>query len=181
MNKMHRIRVDSNTYSVPSEYAYQSVELELSTETIRIWSSKGQFLAEHLRRYDRKKDYEDEQHSRRLIEKSKRLEEKKMLAWLLRLSPKSADFYKSLCQQSLQEITQLRKLFALGQIYTDSQIAQAIEDTLIYDACNAEYVRNILESKNNQLAPAGPLHVPHKTDALNMQLEIPNLDLYKDK
>lgn len=180
VSKDYRIRVDSNTYTVPSEYAYKTVNLEISSQCIRIWY-KGHLIAECERHYDRKKDYENEQHSKALLQKNKQAEEQKMTEWLLRISSKGPDFFKQLKERSPRLITQLRQLFALGQIHTEEQIAKAIEDALFYNACNAEYVRNILEAKLYALPEVGPLNVTHKSDALDMKLNSPNMKQYEDK
>jgi transposase len=178
INKMYRVHYDSNTYSVPAEYVFEDAIVEVSTNKICI-SAKNRIIAEHLRCYDRQVDIVDVQHDRMLIEQRKRAEEQKMLDWLLKLSHQSEAFYGILSSRSLSPIQELRQLYALGQLYERTDIAQAIEDALQLQVCNAAYVRNILEQKERQ--QMGPLHISHKTDALKISLESPNLNIYEGR
>lgn len=178
INKMYRVRFASNTYSVPAEYVYENAILEVSTLTIHIWS-KGRLIAEHQRCFSSNKDINNIQHDNALIQNRKRAEEKKITAWLLRVSHKAEEFHQKMSTRTLSLSKELRQLYALGQIYDHNQIAQAIEDALIFDACNAAYVRNILEQK--ELDQVGPLHISHKSDALEITLDTPNINIYEGR
>jgi transposase len=180
IDKQHRIRYDSNTYTAPAEYAFVKAKLQITYEKIRIWA-KGRLIADHKRCYERKRDIEDQQHLHHLLEGKKKAKEQKMTAWFLRICPESEHFYEVLKERSTHLIRQLSKLFALGQIYSDKDIALAIQDAIKYQAYNAEYILNILEAKAHILPSPGPLHISHKVDDLNMTLPEPNLDRYKDK
>ena len=179
INKMYRVRFDSNTYSVPAEYVYEDGIIEASVSKVRIWA-KNRVIAEHQRCFDRGIDISNQQHDNNaLIQHRKRAEEQKMIAWLLKLTHKSEEFCQKLNSRSLRPILEYRKLFALGQIYKQSEIAQGIEDALKFNACSAAYVQNILEQK--ELDTIGPLHVPHKTDLLKITLNSPNINIYEGR
>lgn len=178
INKMYRVRFDTNTYSVPAEYVYEDAILEVSTTLIRVWA-KNRLIAEHQRCFARNKDLNDPQHDSALIQNRKRAEEKKMVAWLFRVTHEAEVFYQKMTARTLNTIAELRQLYALGQIYSQDQLAHAIEDALTFDACNAAYVRNILEQK--KLNQVGPLHVPHKRDALDLTLDTPNINIYEER
>jgi len=178
INKMYRVRFDSNTYSVPAEYIYEDATIEASLNKIRIWA-KNRVIAEHQRCFERGVDISDQQHDKILIQHRKRAEEQKMIAWLLKLTYKAEEFCQKLNSRSLRPVLEYRKLFALGQIYNEREISQAIEDALKFNACSAAYVQNILEQK--ELNTVGPLHVPHKTDLLKITLNSPNINIYEGR
>ncbi len=178
ISKMYRIRHDSNTYSVPAEYVYEDSIVEVSSSTIRVWAKK-RLIAEHPRCFARCQDINDPQHDRALIQNRKRAAEQKMIAWLLRVTHKAEAFHQKMTSRTLRPILELRKLYALGELYSQDEVAQAIEDALSFDACNAAYVRNILEQK--KLNQVGSLHVPHKSDALNITLNTPNINIYEER
>ena len=178
INKMYRVRYDGNSYSVPAEYVYEDAILEVSTTKIRVWA-KERVIAEHPRCYSRGEDIRNELHDQMLIQHRKRAEEQKMTAWLMRLTPRFNEFYQLMCSRTLTPILELRKLFALGQVFDKAEIAQAMEDSIKFEACNAAYVRNILEQK--QLDLVGALHISHKSDALKMSLNSPNISIYEGK
>jgi len=54
-------------------------------------------------------------------------------------------------------------------------------DTIEMQSCNADYIKLILDTKKRSFCEAGPLHISHKTDDLNIELDPPNMDRYKDK
>ena len=65
--------------------------------------------------------------------------------------------------------------------YSEQEIALALEDALHFQACNADYIRNIIDQKRQALPESGPLHISHKTDQLHMHLSPPDLNIYEAK
>ena len=180
VDKLFRIRHEANTYSVPAEYAFESAIAEVFTDKLIIWS-KERIIAEHSRYFGSKKDIENPLHSSRLIETRKRASEQKLVTWLLRLSPRAEKFYAELEKRSLNKINELKKIAALATTYSEQEIALALEDALHFQACNADYIRNIIDQKRQALPESGPLHISHKTDQLHMHLSPPDLNIYEAK
>lgn len=180
INKLFRVRHDANTYSVPAEYAFESATIEAFTDRYIIWC-KERIIAEHARYFGSRKDIENPLHCSSLIENRKRASEQKIMQWLLRLSPKAEEFYKELEKRSLNKINELRKIAALVTSYSEQEIALALDDAVKFQACNAEYIRNIIDQKRQALPEAGPLHISHKSDQLYLQLPPPNLNIYEGK
>ena len=180
INKLFRVRFAGNTYSVPSEYAFEDAIINVFCDRISI-HSKGREIAVHNRYFGSKKDIEDPMHSKNLIQTRKRASEQKILNWLQRLSPKAHIFYKELQAHSLDTTGQLNKISALQTTYTEQEIAMALEDCIKLSAFSVDYMRNILHSKRQQLPEAGPLHVSHNADQLNLRISAPNLSLYEEK
>jgi len=180
VNKLFRVRYAGNTYSVPAEYAFEQVVIEVFTDRFLVWS-KGKVIAEHQRYFGSKKDIENPAHAARLIEQRKRAEEQKLFNWLLRLSHRAEEFLQELKKRSVSPINDIRKIAALAQVYSEQEISLAMEDALQFQACSSEYIRNILEQKQRLLPEPGPLHVSHKTDLLQIETSIPDFTVYEDK
>ena len=180
VNKLFRVRFAGNTYSVPAEYAFEQAVIEVFTDKIIVWS-KGRVIAEHKRYFGSKKDIENPAHAARLIEQRKRAEEQKLFNWLLRLSHRAEEFLQELKKRSVSPINDIRKIASLAQVYSEQEISQALEDSLQFGACSAEYILNILEQKQRLLPEPGPLHVSHKTDLLNIETPVPDFTVYEDK
>lgn len=176
----YRIRFDANKYSVPAEYAFKELDLVADENMVNLWY-KDNCIAKHPRCFGSKNNIFDEAHDKALLEGRKRAEEQKHLAWVCRLTPRAEDFYNILKQRVLNPQKELRKIYALSEIYSKQQIANAIEDTIEMQSCNADYVKLILDSKKRSFCEPGPLHISHKTDDLNIELDPPNMDRYKDK
>ena len=65
--------------------------------------------------------------------------------------------------------------------YSEQEIALALDDAIKFQACNAEYIHNIIDQKRQALPDAGLLHVSYKRDQLYLQLPPPNLNIYEGK
>ena len=180
VNKLFRVRYAGNTYSVPAEYAFEQAVVEVFTDKLLVWS-KGRVIAEHQRYFGSKKDIENPAHAARLIEQRKRAEEQKLFNWLLRLSHRAEEFLQELKKRAVSPINDIRKISALTQVYSEQEISQALEDSLQFQACSAEYIRNILEQKQRLLPEPGPLHISHKTDLLQIETSIPDFTVYEEK
>ena len=96
---------------------------------------------------------------------------REMLEWIL----------QELKKRSVSPINDIRKIASLAQVYSEQEISQALEDSLQFGACSAEYILNILEQKQRLLPEPGPLHVSHKTDLLNIETPVPDFTVYEDK
>ena len=176
----YRVRFDANKYSVPAEYAFKELNLVADENRVTFWYN-GNCIADHLRCFGSKQDIAEEAHDKALLEGRKRAEEQKHLAWILRLTSRAEEFYQILKRRVLNPQKELRKIFALSELYSKQQIANAIEDTIEMQSCNADYIKLILDTKKRSFCEAGPLHISHKTDDLNIELDPPNMDRYKDK
>ncbi len=180
INKLFRVRFAGNTYSVPAQYSFEDAIINVFIDKIII-TSKGREIAKHERYFGSKKDIENPMHSKSLIETRKRASEQKIVAWLYRLSCKAHIFYAELAKRSLNLMRELNKISALQTTYTDQEIAMALEDCIVNEAFGVDYMRNILDIKKKQLPEAGPLHVTHNADQLNVRIPAPNIAIYKGK
>ena len=83
-----RVTLDTNRYSVPSEYASQPLILKAYPDRLCIYHH-DKLIARHTRCYDRRRDFEHPDHPRELLQQRKAGREQKLLARFLTLSPPS--------------------------------------------------------------------------------------------
>ena len=73
----------------------------------------------------------------------------------------------------------MRKIVALSDIYTPQAVGRAMEDALVYEACSADSMANLVEQRARFTPEASPLHLTRRQDRLDVRLEPPDLSLYQ--
>ena len=176
-NTQFRVTVDTNTYSVPAEYAGAALTLKLYPDYLCLYH-QDKLIARHVRRYDRHQDVEDPDHPRALLQQRRRARDQKLMLRLLALTPKADPFYLGLAERRLNVLHHVRKIVALSEIYGTDKTARAIEDALEFQAFSCEYIANLLEQRQRLLPEPGALHLTRRQDLLDLELPEPNLGLY---
>jgi transposase len=172
-----RVRVDTNTYSVPAQYAGAALTLKLYPDQVCIYH-QDQLIARHTRCYDRHRDIENPDHPRALLQQRRRASDQKLLLRFLNLTAKAEAFYHGLAERRLNVLHHVRKIVALSEIYGAEKTARAITDALEFGAFSCEYIANILEQQQRLLPEPGALHLTRRADLLELELPEPNLGLY---
>lgn len=173
-----RVTLDTNRYSVPSEYASQPLILKAYPDRLCIYHH-DKLIARHARCYDRRRDFEHPDHPRELLAQRKAGREQKLLARFLILSPQAEQYYKELEQRRLNPRHHIRHIVALSEIYSVDAVARAMEDAFTFQAFSCEYIANLLEQRARlQQPPAGALHLTRSEDLLELEIDSPNLDDY---
>jgi transposase len=177
-SRQFRVTVDTNTYSVPAEYAGAALTLKLYPDCVCLYH-QDRLIARHVRCYDRRRDFEDPDHPRALLQQRRRARDQKLLLRLLALTPKAEGFYHGLTERRLNVLHHVRQIVALAEIYGADQTARAVEDALEFQAFSGEYIANLLEQRQRMLPEPGALHLTRRQDLLDLELPEPNLALYE--
>lgn len=172
-----RVTLDTNRYSVPSEYASRRLTMRVYPQRLFIYHDH-KLIAEHPRRYDRRQDYLNPDHQRALLLQRRRARDQQHLRHLLRLSPCAEEYYRQMEARRLNPTVHIRKIIALTEIYGEDAVGRAIEDALEYHAFSSEYIANILEQRTRQLPEPGALHLTRGEDLLDLELPEPDLSIY---
>jgi len=152
VDRQFRVRVDGNRYSAPPAYTGRKVLLKLYPERLCLYDGE-KLVAEHLRSYERNRDFENPEHARPVLERKRRADEQHLLKRFLALSPQA-------------------------DVYGAEKVARALADALAYHAFSSDYIANILEQRERRLPEPGPLHLARKQDLLDLELPDPDLSVY---
>ncbi|MGR8932610.1 MAG: Mu transposase domain-containing protein [Gammaproteobacteria bacterium] len=172
-----RVTLDTNRYSVPSEYASTRLTLKAYPEHLVIYH-QDKLIARHVRSYDRHQDFENPDHPRELLAQRRKAREQLLLRRFLLLSPAAERYYQELQQRRLNSQHHLRKILALSEIYGTDSVARAIEDAFILQAFSSEYITNILEQRQRLLPEPSPLLLTRRQDLLDLEMAEPDLAIY---
>lgn len=173
-----RIVLDTNRYSVPSEYAGARLTLKAYPDRLCIYHDT-KLIAQHPRSYDRHQDFEDPDHPRALLQQRRTAREQRLLMRFLKLSPQAEAYYQQLARRRMNPRHHIRQIVALSEIYGPEKVARAIEDAFTFQAFSCEYIANILEQRQRILPEPGALHLTRRQDLLEIDIQEPNLNLYE--
>ena len=175
-----RISLDSNRYSVPAEYAGSKLTLKTYPDRLCFYH-EDKLLARHTRCYDRNQDIEDPDHPKALLAKRRKAKVQMIYKRFLALSPRSEEYYHSLAKKRLNPTGHVRKIVALSEIYSPDEVKRAMDDAFLFQAFSSEYIANILAQRNRQIEQPGALHLTRSSDLLDIEIESPDLNIYKTK
>jgi len=177
-SKQFRVSLDTNTYSVPAEYACTRVSLKAYPDRLCIYH-QDQLIARHTRSYDRRQDIEDPDHPKALLAQRRNAREQRLLMRFLSLGPKAQAYYEGLQQRRANARHHLRKIVALSEIYGIEAVARALEDGIAFHAFSCEYIANILEMKARSHPEPGALTLTRRQDLLDIEIDEPDLSPYE--
>ncbi|HVZ31924.1 MAG TPA: hypothetical protein VG963_05835, partial [Polyangiaceae bacterium] len=90
-----RVRLDTNRYSVPAQYAGLRLTMKVYPERLCIYH-QDTLIARHPRSYDRHQDIEDPEHPKELLAQRKSAREQRLLSQFLSLSNHAQAYYEGL-------------------------------------------------------------------------------------
>ena len=177
VNSQFRITYETNTYSVPAEYASKRVLLRTYPDKLLIYHEHN-LIAEHLRDYDRRIDHLNPDHQRKLLQQKRKARDQQHLKHLMRLSPHADEYVRQLQHRRLNPTVHIRKIIALSEIYGEKATARAIEDAIEFHAYSSEYIANILHQRSQTTPEPTALHLTRNEDLLDIELPAPDLTIY---
>lgn len=169
-----RVVLDTNRYSVPSRYASQQLILHAFHDRLCIYHAHN-LVASHPRCYERRRDFENPDHVKELLDQRRRARDAKWLLNFYAMSPHSEHYHQQLTARHLNERVHINKIVALAEIYGPEKVALAMEDAIQSQAYSSQYIENILEQRQRHTPTPGPLHLTRRSDLLD--LELPTADL----
>jgi len=174
-----RIKLDTNKYSVPAEYASCLVTVRAWPDRVCIYH-QDQLIARHVRVYDRRMDIEDPDHPKELLEQRRNAKEQRLLSDFLALSNQAAAYYDGLLARSLNARLHMRKILSLADIYGREATARAIADALNYHAFSSQYILHLLDARaRSPKTPSSPIALTRRQDLLQLDLPEPDLSIYQ--
>lgn len=176
-NNRFRIAMEANRYSVPAEYASQSLTLKAYPDRLCVYDNQ-KLIAQHPRSYDRHQDFEDPDHPKALLAQRRKARQQRLIMRFLTLSPKAEEYYQQLSKRRMNPRHHVRQIVALSEIYGTDKVARAMEDAFTFQAFSCEYVANILEQRARILPEPGALHLTRRQDLLDLEMPEPNLSIY---
>jgi len=177
VNSRFRVIFETNRYSAPAHLAGTSVVAKIYPDRLAFYH-QDQCVAEHVRSYERHRDFEHPDHARPLLEQRLKARDQQLLHRFLSLCPQAPDYYQQLQDRRLNARHHIQKILALLEIYGTEKLVRALQDAHEYKAYSCEYIANILEQRARALPEPGALHLTRASDLLELDLPQPDLSVY---
>jgi len=177
VNSQFRIKVDGNAYSVPCQYASGQLTLKKFADRLLVYDGIN-LVAEHVRSYDRNRDYELADHVQPLLLERKKARDQKLFLRFLSLSNRAEEYYRQLQQRRLNPKHHVQKIVALSELYGVETVTRAMEDAFTYQAFSCEYIANMVQQRLVPPQEPGALHLTRQQDLLELELPPPDLSIY---
>lgn len=172
-----RVVVDANRYSVPPRYASGTLTLKLCADRLRLFERET-LVAEHVRSYERGRDFENPDHVRELHRLRAQARHGRLHLAFLALTPQAGAYHEQLAERRFNVRHHVQKIIALSEIYGKEAAARALEDAHALGAYSCEYIANLLEQRGRHVPEPGVLHLTRAGDALDLDLPPADLSLY---
>jgi transposase len=144
VSKEARVRLDSNSYSVPPECAGKTVQLRADEAAVRVLLD-GAEVASHPRCWERHKAVEQPAHLEKLLERKSAARPAKRRDRIASLSTEARLYVQAVARSRLSLDHELRKLMRLLQQYGEEDLREALAKALAQRTFGARYVRALLD------------------------------------
>lgn len=144
VSKECRVRLDTNTYSVPHQHVGHTVHVRADDENVRVLY-EGNEIARHARCWDRRRAVEDPAHIDALLERKKSALAPKRRERVAALGPECRLYLQEIARRRIHLENEIRKLMRLWAIYGPEELARGIQKALATRAFGANYVRALID------------------------------------
>jgi len=142
--KEARVRLDTNTYSVPPDYVGRAVSIRADDHTVRVICD-GEKIANHNRCWERRRAIEDKAHIEKLLERRKAGRGPKRRDLLASLAPECRIYLQEVARRNINLENEVRKLMRLVNRYGETEVAQGMTEALGKRTFGARYVRVLID------------------------------------
>lgn len=144
VSKDCRVRLDTNTYSVPPQCVGLPVHVRADDHVVRIVCD-GEQVAEHPRCWDRRRAIEDRTHIEKLLERRTAAREPKRRERLENFAPECRIYLREVARRRINLDNEIRKLLRLVAIYGQTEVAGGMAKALAQRTFGANYVRALID------------------------------------
>jgi transposase len=144
VSKEARIRLDTNTYSVPPELVGKSVSVRADDRTVRVICD-GAEVARHARSWDRRRHIEDPAHVQKLLDHRKAGRGPKRKDRLADLCPTAPVYLREIARRRIHLSHEVDKLLRLVDLYGEAEVANALALAVAHKTFGARYVRALCD------------------------------------
>jgi transposase len=144
VSKEARVKLDTNSYSVPHDYVGKTVQLRADDFFVRV-TCEGYIIANHIRCWDKHRAIEDPKHIADLVARRPAAARPKHRQRLESLSPACRMYLQEIARRHIDLRCEVQKLVRLGQRYSETEVADAMAQALANKSFGARYVRALMD------------------------------------
>lgn len=175
------IHFDGNSYSAPYSLAHQPLTLRAYPDKIILFDDRKQ-VARHKRSYERGVVVEDPKHYEELLAIKRRAHASKLKDTFLCLGESAKSYLDGLLKADLNLPHHLSQIMDWVRLYGKTEVLQAIDHALNFNAFGAAYLKNIILQQRaaRGLKETPPIVIPAKPAWTELSAEEQDLSLYDE-
>lgn len=170
-----RVRFDTNRYSVPSRFARKQLTLRADDHSVWVIHG-GAEIARHKRSYEKGLIVVAPEHRLDALSQGRRSVVREIEARFDNLGPEAKAFRVALLRAPLKTTVHLKKILELVTLYGKAEVLGAISRALEYGACDAAYVRNLIDQERRRRHLPSPAPITPKRRELLEEVQIEEPD-----
>jgi hypothetical protein len=181
VSKEARVRLDSNSYSVPYKLVGKSVLIRADDHKVRIMLD-GAEIAAHVRCWDRRRHIQDPAHTEELVARRKAARPQSRREILAAVCPESRLYFQEISRRHIRLDTELSRIFRLIDLYGQAEVAGAIATATGQRTFGAKYVRALCDQARFARGlgePPEPI-VTGNREADSLDIEPHDMESYDD-
>jgi transposase len=159
VSKEARVKLDTNSYSVPHQLVGKTVHLRADDTTVHVVHD-GTVIATHARCWDRRRAIEDPKHIEALVERRPGASGPKRRQRLASLSPACRMYLQEVARRRIDLNNEVRKLQRLIDTYSESEVVEGMTQALANKSFGTRYVRALMDQarfRNGLPEPTEPI------------------------
>lgn len=144
INNEARVRLDTNSYSVPPELVGKTAQLRADDHTVRVLVD-AVVVAEHARSWDRHQHIEKREHRETLIARRPGAHGATRRDRIAQMAPECRLYLHEVARKKINLQNEVRMLHRLVERYGQTEVAQAMAHALVHKSFGARYVRTLID------------------------------------
>lgn len=173
---------DANAYSVPWQFARKKgLTLKATHHEVRIFDVE-RLLATHARSFEKHQYFEKPEHRQGLLASRKAAPAAKSVDAFQALGETAKLYLDGLLHAELHLPFHVQKILGFVDLYGKTEVLQAIDHALKFNAFGAHYIQNIITQQRAKrgLAETPPITIAKKPAWTQLSVEEQDLSLYDD-
>jgi len=173
------VRFESNFYSVPHPFAYQTLILKATATQVQILADTRE-IAVHSRSFDRGALVDHPKHYEGILATKRKHFHQILKKRFLELGDIGNAFLEGLIRSEVYPMRHLQHLLHLVSTYGKESVLAAMAHAIACNAFGSVYVQNILLQRRaaEGLPEIAPLEIPQRPEWNTLQTEDPDLSVY---
>lgn len=175
-----RVKFDTNTYSVPFQYAVRQLTLKADGDTVKIYNNTT-LIAKHRRSYEKYLCVENPVHYEGLLGMKKKARIYKVRDIFLSLGRDCEAYLAGMVSSELNISHHIEKILEMVNIYGKTEVLGSINHALKHRAFGANYIKNIIlqkRAKRNEKGIINPISIKGNDEFTDISVEERDLNLY---